>query len=791
MGWSQDFSGTVDLRVHVDAKHGGSEVIETNGTNGGTGPVSSSANIPLLKYKVTASPITDQIQAAAEGEVLVEVEADDPGVEGDQTQIELKLRNKISSWATPVLTPWSDIATTESRSFTALNYKVHDWDPVSLERSFRYTLTWRRGRNVLAPTTENERWANFTIDGEIISEGPFLGRTIDNGTVRISQVFTRPRDPDPEQVITFQLVASNEISHHYPALDPISLSDTYYYDFIQSVYDDVTVKIMNNLDGTTEQLAIKPDEVNGLVYAFNNVPSGLWYDPVPASGFLFEMLEEGLLFNRILDFPGGYDSPFTVSVDGEVLGQFGPGQPVDFVTLLGTGVASFTISGIEPYAQPDERSGGFAVQLDFNEQVATFRMSALQAGGIAPGRMLSPVGVTESGMGTFSPDAGLVNMINGSGLSVPFISGATSFDLYFSGNPLWHQASYLYYWQSDFSADGNIAGTLDFDLGAVYSVDALGIWNGTLKDIVIWVADAGEGPWQSIAYYQLTDMQPLSNLQFDPQVLQFPQPVNARFIRIEVQSVHPYSVQYSFRYAIAAEVVARVSTAASEPTSGGNPEIAVFGGDFRQVEILSGDETPDSTDTTSFGSVATGATRQKTFRIANLQPDDGSVLTEDRLLITAITTGSDLFEIVEGAPVEGGSVIIPEESDHLFTIRFAPTTEGPAETWVEILHNDTNGNESPFSFKIAGTGVQPLPGGSVSLKSSSLQQQGLIIRFEADPGGSYQVLGSSNLTDWLPIYADWLGPQVGSGEQEVWIPLSGTPEGGLFFRIEGNGQTAD
>ena len=47
--------------------------------------------------------------------------------------------------------------------------------------------------------------------------------------------------------------------------------------------------------------------------------------------------------------------------------------------------------------------------------------------------MLSPVGVSEAGLGTFSTDFGaLTNIINQSGIKVPFVSGSTDFDAYFA-----------------------------------------------------------------------------------------------------------------------------------------------------------------------------------------------------------------------------------------------------------------------------------------------------------------------------------------------------------------------
>jgi hypothetical protein len=64
------------------------------------------------------------------------------------------------------------------------------------------------------------------------------------------------------------------------------------------------------------------------VFSFDSVPTANWFDPPTATGFQFTMTD-GALFTAVLDFPTGIDSDntFTVSVQGVVLGQFGPGQP--------------------------------------------------------------------------------------------------------------------------------------------------------------------------------------------------------------------------------------------------------------------------------------------------------------------------------------------------------------------------------------------------------------------------------------------------------------------------------
>ena len=100
--------------------------------------------------------------------------------------------------------------------------------------------------------------------------------------------------------------------------------------------------------------------------------TGLWFDPPTAFGFEFEMQSDAE-FASILDFPIGFDQPFTVIVDGAALaGQFGPGDSVD----LGSGVTQFRIVGLTPRVDP-EQLDAFPVQLAFSAPTADFTMTPL------------------------------------------------------------------------------------------------------------------------------------------------------------------------------------------------------------------------------------------------------------------------------------------------------------------------------------------------------------------------------------------------------------------------------
>jgi hypothetical protein len=80
------------------------------------------------------------------------------------------------------------------------------------------------------------------------------------------------------------------------------------------------------------------------------------------------------LFTSILNLPGGFDSAFTVSVGDTVIGEFTGGDSVNFVSLLGSGVKEFSITGLN--VDPTNPAV-FPIKLDFDTDVASFDMYTL------------------------------------------------------------------------------------------------------------------------------------------------------------------------------------------------------------------------------------------------------------------------------------------------------------------------------------------------------------------------------------------------------------------------------
>lgn len=102
--------------------------------------------------------------------------------------------------------------------------------------------------------------------------------------------------------------------------------------------------------------------------------------------------------------------------------------------------------------------------------------------------ILSPIGVINNTIGDFDADNTTATLIDQSGLSETFSSGATNFDAFVAQNPLHDTAGA---WNEWFGPFGVTAGILDFDLGDDYLIDRAAVWNEELngvKDLRVSVA---------------------------------------------------------------------------------------------------------------------------------------------------------------------------------------------------------------------------------------------------------------------------------------------------------------
>lgn len=153
------------------------------------------------------------------------------------------------------------------------------------------------------------------------------------------------------------------------------------------------------LGGGTQDNPLLPDSNQDGIFTFNGVPTDAWFDPPSVDSFLFTMTD-GHTFTHILDFPIGFESLFTVMVNGNILGQFGAGQEVDFAAFgFADGVNAFTISGIDPLVDAEDPEG-FPIRLRFNAPFASFTMQGF-GGNAAAAPEPGTIGFLSVGIGSF------------------------------------------------------------------------------------------------------------------------------------------------------------------------------------------------------------------------------------------------------------------------------------------------------------------------------------------------------------------------------------------------------
>ncbi|NEP14925.1 MAG: hypothetical protein F6K14_33060 [Symploca sp. SIO2C1] len=179
-----------------------------------------------------------------------------------------------------------------------------------------------------------------------------------------------------------------------------------------TVFIDRSINIninISNSTGITQFSPVLPVVFFPGSFTFINVRSGWWCDPPIAEGFEYEMIPRDMpigltsrvfpgmtgqdtasdaIFTKISGFPEAVDQDdrFTVAVEGKVLGEFGPGETLDFgdyqeelgdLLVNGEGVKKFTISAIDPGVDAADPEA-FPLRLEFNTPTASFEMRAIE-----------------------------------------------------------------------------------------------------------------------------------------------------------------------------------------------------------------------------------------------------------------------------------------------------------------------------------------------------------------------------------------------------------------------------
>jgi hypothetical protein len=98
-------------------------------------------------------------------------------------------------------------------------------------------------------------------------------------------------------------------------------------------------------------------------------------------------------------------------------------------------------------------------------------------------------------------------------------------------------------------------GYVDFDFGAEYSIDRLAVWNISMKDIKIHVSDTSITTLQEVASFTLPNHLNFP-FSYSHDLLDLGSAHDARYLRIEIDSVHLFSSSDTFGFAIVGEVAA-------------------------------------------------------------------------------------------------------------------------------------------------------------------------------------------------------------------------------------------
>ena len=182
--------------------------------------------------------------------------------------------------------------------------------------------------------------------------------------------------------------------------------------------------------------------------------------------------------------------------------------------------------------------------------------------------------MVDTNLGTFSDTITPIGgMIDQSGIKSNFVSGVTDFNAYFAEpNAVLSANADGTKWESMFLPDTNFAGNVDFDLGASYTINKLAIWNVSLKSLTVMIFDDLNGPGQNAGHFTLSDQ--TGYVSLPPDVLDFGAQYQGRYVRLAIESEHPYKFgNDSYPYAVIGEVVASVvPITATTPTISIKPE---------------------------------------------------------------------------------------------------------------------------------------------------------------------------------------------------------------------------
>jgi hypothetical protein len=186
--------------------------------------------------------------------------------------------------------------------------------------------------------------------------------------------------------------------------------------------------------------------------------------------------------------------------------------------------------------------------------------------------ILSPISATASS--EFDSAFSINNTINQSGLSSTFNSGVDDFDAYIGTNPTHTAIAPGFEW---FTSGGVTSAIVNYDLGAIYSVDKFALWNEESSGIGKFDLFASKDGSSFTSL--LTGVSPFDNpldasFGYPAEVFEFGKSVNARFFKFSIYD-SPQPDPGSFNGAAIGEIAFNVN-----PVPGPLPILgvaAVFG----------------------------------------------------------------------------------------------------------------------------------------------------------------------------------------------------------------------
>lgn len=147
----------------------------------------------------------------------------------------------------------------------------------------------------------------------------------------------------------------------------------------------------------------------------------------------------------------------------------------------------------------------------------------------------------------------MTNLFNQSGMIVPFKSGNVGTNFFL--RPRWqlstNEAATV--WRSRSLTNQPLPGFLDFDFGTSLEVEQIYLWNWSLKEVSLFLRSMPSEAWQPAGQMTLNLEQPPQLPR--PTIRRLETAMPARYLRVQINSVHPWALGSQPEFAILGEVM--------------------------------------------------------------------------------------------------------------------------------------------------------------------------------------------------------------------------------------------